>query len=68
LRPEHPRLFVLAGEEEQVKKMIAQNPEVKNLYDIILKNGETVLKEEPVTYEIKVRFVPTAADRPKISK
>ncbi|MDR2705582.1 MAG: heparinase II/III family protein [Planctomycetaceae bacterium] len=68
LRPEHPRLFALAGTEERIKKLIAENTEVENLYKIILENGEKALKEEPVVYEIKVRSQPTILDTSRKAK
>jgi hypothetical protein len=68
LRLEHPRLLVLTGAEEQVKKLITENTEAKNLYKILLENGEKILKVEPVIYEIKVRSQPTILDTSRKAK
>jgi hypothetical protein len=61
-------LFVLTEAEEHVKKLIAENPDAKNLYKILLENGEKILKEEPVVYEIKVRSQPTILDTSRKAK
>ncbi|MDR0338598.1 MAG: heparinase II/III family protein [Planctomycetaceae bacterium] len=68
LRPEHPRLFVLAETEERIKKLIAENTEAENLYKTLLENGQKILTEEPVVYEIKVRSQPTILDTSRKAK
>ncbi len=64
LRKEHPRLFVLQGEEERVNKAMAENERLAGIYRHILAAGERILKEPPITYTITQRSVPTLKPLP----
>lgn len=46
--PTHPRLLLLKGEEERIKREISKDPIWKNVNDQILKECDSVLSKPPV--------------------
>lgn len=46
--PQHPRLLLLNGEEQQIKANIRSSREWKAVHDIILSECETILQKPPV--------------------
>lgn len=52
LRSGHPRLIILDGRIEEVRKLIAENYEAKGFYEKIKENAERILSEPVVEYKI----------------
>lgn len=55
LRPEHPRLFMLAGEEDRIRRTIAGDPLAAEYFAILKNDGEEILKAPPIEHKLHGR-------------
>jgi hypothetical protein len=49
--PPHPRLLMIAGEEEEIKKKIASDPFLEKAHRAIMERSDEFLSESTLTYE-----------------
>jgi hypothetical protein len=52
LRPGHPRLIILEQDLERVRRLIADEPAVRQLRDELHREAEKILSEPPVVHEL----------------
>ncbi len=46
--PQHPRILLLSGEEESIKKSISANPTWKKMHEAILQSCDNLLNKPPI--------------------